>query len=427
MPDSNIKANDEISDEYTELISNTLPWFLRWGMASIFSLFLVFFILSWFIKYPYSVNARFKLVSTSYPQVIASQSNGRLRELKVVDGSKVKDNQILAFLESTANANDIIDLKKKLQLLYVSITHDDYKQLEAYKFTKNYKLGDLQKNYEDFNKSLIDFNSSFNNGYYQKEKNVILNELIQLQKLSSNLKDQKIMKEKDMLISQEKLSIQKKLLEKKIIAPSELRNEESNYIAKSLPYKESSSSIINMDLSLLAKKRELIDIEQKMTSSKENLVQSIKSLLSDIEKWSQEFIIKAPANGSVVFITPLQNGQYIKINTDLFYIVNSTNNFLGELMISQNELGRIKVNQTVHVKFKGYPFQEYGYVIGKIKNISNVPLTDSIYRAYVDFPHGLKTNQNKILTPRWGMTGNTEILTDDSRVMYRLLSGLIPR
>lgn len=420
-------VHSQVSEEFTEIVSNTPHWILKWGLFCLFSVFFLLFILSWFVKYPYIITARFRLVSTSHPQVITTHNSGRLRELKIIDGARVQDNQVLGYLESTANANDVIKLNKDLHNLYFLLSSTKQELRMESDFLQNYQLGDLQKNYEVFHKNLVDFTSTFKSGYYQNQRDVIYREILQMQKLKSNLSEQKTMKERDMSISQERLSIQKKLLEKKIISVSELRNEESNYITKSLPYKESSSSLINLDLSILTKKRELLEVEQLMNSSRENLIQSTKSLLSDIEKWSAEFVIKAQSTGNIIFINPIQNGQYIKQNTDLFYIVNEKNIFIGELMIDQKELGKVRLNQNVHIKFQGYPYQEYGFVYGKIKTISNVPLADSMYKSYVTLPQDLMTNSGTKLSPRWGMIGDAEIITDDTRVIYRLLSGIIPK
>jgi|GEM_PF-6150904 len=418
---------DQSSDDFTEIISNTPNWFLRWGISCMFIVFLFVFALSCFIRYPYTVGAKFKLISDKSPQIITAHGSGRLRGLTILDGATVKDNQIIGYLESTANADDISILNKNLQKLLSDIYSNRTDLLTESAFGKNNKLGELQKSYETFHKYLNDYNSTFNTGYYKQQQAVIMSEISQLQKMNFNMRDQMALKERDMNISKERLSIQRKLLEKKIISVSELRNEESSYITKSMPYKEASSSLISLDLTVLSKKKELLEIEQTIKSSRENLLQSTKSLLSEIEKWSEEYIIRSEGAGIIVFINPLQNGQYIKQNTDLFYIVTSNDRFVGELMVDQKELGKIKLNQKVHIKFEGYPYQEYGYVIGKISTISNVPLKDNLYRSIVSLPSEFRSNYGKQLTPRWGMLGNAEIMTDDTSVFYRLLSGIIPK
>lgn len=419
------KENDEQTEEYVEIISNTPPLFLRKGITIIFLIFLVFFISSWYIKYPYTVDAEFRLISNSNPQIVTTQTSGRIKQLNISDGEDVKANQILAVIESTANLNDIIDLQSRLVQLNSALIRNG--NVAEYKFLEVYSLGDIQKGYEDFDRLLVEYNYFKSSGFYEKEKKILQREIQELNRLGVNLKSEEELKKKDMLLSQQRLQIHENLVKKKVISPSEFRAEESNHISKILPYSGATSSLINKDLNILTKERDIIELERRKSSSRENLVQGVRSLLSEINKWKEQYLITSPINGKVVFIKTLQLSEYLKSNTDILYVLNSKNKFLGELKISQVEMGRIKIGQIVHVKLQGYPYQEFGYLEGKIKNISSVPLSETTYKAFVEFPNGLKTNIKKNLSLRWGMTGSAEILTDESRFLQRLFKAVMPK
>jgi len=69
---------------------------------------------------------------------------------------------------------------------------------------------------------------------------------------------------------------------------------------------------------------------------------------------------------------------------------------------------------------------EFGMVRVQIKNISLVPVSvennQKAYMLKVVFPDKLKTNYGKALTFSQEMTGSTEIITDDLRLLDKFLN-----
>jgi len=77
------------------------------------------------------------------------------------------------------------------------------------------------------------------------------------------------------------------------------------------------------------------------------------------------------------------------------------------------------------VKFRGYPFEEYGSVEGRIAAISSMPVSDSTYLIKVVLPEGLITNYKKKLSYHEGMGGNGEIITAHKRLIEKFIYNLI--
>jgi HlyD family secretion protein len=76
------------------------------------------------------------------------------------------------------------------------------------------------------------------------------------------------------------------------------------------------------------------------------------------------------------------------------------------------------------IKFQAFPFQEYGVVNGIVLSISTLPASDNSFFATVDLPNGLTTNSGKRLNFRLGMSATAEIVTQDLRLLERLMSGI---
>jgi HlyD family secretion protein len=75
----------------------------------------------------------------------------------------------------------------------------------------------------------------------------------------------------------------------------------------------------------------------------------------------------------------------------------------------------------VLLKFRAYPFQEFGSVKGKIEFISNAP-SDSGYLAKLILPEGLITNYKKTIQYRTGLSMQADIITDNRRLLERFFS-----
>ena len=83
----------------------------------------------------------------------------------------------------------------------------------------------------------------------------------------------------------------------------------------------------------------------------------------------------------------------------------------------------MKVGQKVNIKLDNYPYLEYGTLIGTVANIAPVSI-DNNYFVEIDLPEGLKTNYNKVLPLSYQLQGNAEIITENIRLIERLLQPL---
>src|SRR5215217_3190062 len=103
MKEQSLNVFQELhSDEVQEIISSPPSWIVKWGV-SLFVLILVFIgIVSYFIKYPDVVPARFVLSSRNAPRQALARANGKVEKILVNDGIVVDKLQALAYIESSA-------------------------------------------------------------------------------------------------------------------------------------------------------------------------------------------------------------------------------------------------------------------------------------------------------------------------------------
>ena len=90
--------------------------------------------------------------------------------------------------------------------------------------------------------------------------------------------------------------------------------------------------------------------------------------------------------------------------------------------------GKVMVGQKVNIKLDNYPHLEFGILQGKITNMSLVPVSTgegNFYTAEVRLNQGLVTNYQRTLPFSQEMQGNAEIITDDRRLLMRMVAPLV--
>lgn len=83
--------------------------------------------------------------------------------------------------------------------------------------------------------------------------------------------------------------------------------------------------------------------------------------------------------------------------------------------------GKIKINQLVNIRLANYPDREFGIIKGSIKAISLTPDKDGNVLIDVSLPKGLKTSYQKPIVFQQEMSGTADIITEDLRLLERLL------
>jgi hypothetical protein len=81
--------------------------------------------------------------------------------------------------------------------------------------------------------------------------------------------------------------------------------------------------------------------------------------------------------------------------------------------------GKVKVGQAVNIRLSNYPFEQFGMLQGKIESISEVPDKEN-YTVAISLTRGMTTTYNKKLNFTPQLMGETEIITEDLRVLERV-------
>lgn len=411
------------SGEMDEIISEKPSFLVRWGISLLLLILLLLLGVSWFIQNPDIVTAKGTLNSINAPKEVIAHSGGKLIRLLKKEGDTVHREEVLGFLESIANPEQVIalavylkDLSSKLQ------SNQTIAAAETLPALYN-QLGELQSPYQTFIQAHTDFLNYLNNGFYVKKMAMLENDMSYLKKLHTTLIEQQSLTKEDLALTDTTFRANESLKNDKVISAMDFRNEKSRLLAKQMLLPQISSSIINNESNQNQKAKEIAELENQIRQQKGLFMQSVNTLLSQVDEWERKYLLIAGIDGRFNLSGFIQENQQIKAEQVIGFIDPGNSSYFIEAFIPQYNSGKININQDALLRFPAYPHEEFGKVKGRISFISNIS-SDSGYLAKVVLPEGLVSNYNKTFAYRTGLSVDVDIVTKKRRLLDRFLSNI---
>ena len=158
------------SESVQEIINYNPPWVVRKGTMYFSLFFFLLFGLTFLVSYPDIIKGTMKLTSADAPKSVVPKMNGKLVKLFVKENAVVQQNQPLAYLESTANHDEILRLSTQLETIQKSVQQGYFSTLNILRKNNYANLGELQPDYQRFEQTLTQLQSMTSNGFYEQKK-----------------------------------------------------------------------------------------------------------------------------------------------------------------------------------------------------------------------------------------------------------------
>lgn len=114
--------------------------------------------------------------------------------------------------------------------------------------------------------------------------------------------------------------------------------------------------------------------------------------------------------------------QFVNAGDNVFDVIpTNESGYIGKVKAPAQNSGKIKLGQTVNIRLANYPDREFGIIKGKINAISLTPDSAGNLLINVSLPKGLHTSYKKQIIFQQEMTGTADIVTEDLRLIERLL------
>lgn len=407
------------TDDVDEIMGTVPNWITRWGISYIFVIISTMLIISNFIKYPETIKSELKISSINPPQSIKTKKSGKLVKYFVNQGQIVKKDKLLAVIESVADYKEVLYLESKLKQIHLLAVNQNYNQIDSISIDSIMNIGEIQIEFSRFISNLNIIKSFSMAGFNNKKLMLLYEDLKFIKNRKVNLISQRNTMFSDFKIMENEFLISTKLHKQGVITDIELSRLESKLLNKKSPLQQIDNEIIMINSNMNNKNKEILELINYINETKNNFLQSINNLNNLILDWKSNYLLYSQTDGMIIFPTIIYEKMDLVEGQELFYIKPNSTKYFGEMYISQNKLGKIKVGQKVNMKFKSYPFQEFGIVIGEIAYISDVPKEDS-YLIKIDLKNGLTSTYNKKLEYKNGLVANSEIIIDDISILDRI-------
>ncbi|MEO6177881.1 MAG: HlyD family efflux transporter periplasmic adaptor subunit [Flavobacterium circumlabens] len=410
------------SEEVQDILTKVPHWMIRWGTVLIFTILFMLFFVSWFIKYPDVVNTEIVITTNIPPEKIVSKTSGRIEAILVKDKSVVKKNMILAIIENTANYKDVFLLKSIVEGYSINDSKKDF----PFALLKNAQLGEIESAYAVFQKDYQAQELNKNLQPFEVENRAQNSENIQIKERLEILQQQKVINESELQLQKNEVARFETLFNKGIVSTQEMEAKKLNYLQAQKNYRSLLSSISQLRSSLIdntkSSQSSHINSTKEEVNLGRNMAQSFYQLKKVIKDWELNYALKSSISGVITFLQVWTENQTINSGDNVFSIIpDAKNGFVGKVKAPALNSGKIKVGQKVNIRLANFPDREFGVLYGKIQNISLVPDKDGNLLLDVALPNGLETSYKKQIIFQQEMKGSAEIVTEDLRLLERIL------
>ncbi|MFB3385923.1 HlyD family secretion protein [Flavobacterium sp. LAR06] len=410
------------SEEVQDILTKVPHWMIRWGTVLIFAIIFMLFFVSWFIKYPDVVNTEIFITTNIPPEKIVSKSSGRIEAILVKNRAIVSKGTTLAIIENTANYKDVFLLKSIVENYNIN----DPKKAFPFAVLKNSQLGEIESAFAVFQKDYEADKLNENLQPFEVENRAQLSEKIQIKERLDILQQQKVLNESELQLQKNEIARFETLFNKGIISAQEMEAKKLGYLQAQKNYKSLLTSISQLRSSLinntkLSRNSQISGTKEEVSLGR-NMAQSFYQLKKVIKDWELAYTLKSSISGVVTFLQVWNESQTINVGDNVFSIIpDAKNGFIGKVKAPALNSGKIKVGQKVNIRLANFPDREFGVLKGKIQNISLVPDKDGNLLLDVALPNGLQTSYNKQIVFQQEMKGSAEIVTEDLRLIERIL------
>ncbi|HHJ50709.1 MAG TPA: HlyD family efflux transporter periplasmic adaptor subunit [Phaeodactylibacter sp.] len=414
------KLLERRSEEIRDILSAPPAWLARWGTLVVFLVFVLILAIGMIFYYPEKITAEITLTTADPPIPLIAQTDGYIKKIRVEEGDTVEQGAILAMISSTASLEDVISLEESLKRLQSF----DKTALYEYEPQKYLRLGELQADYRAFLRLFQEF--SFERSEYDSD---------QTRRLKSRLK-RYLRKRQNLQDELQKANERRDALQRQL---DQLQKRYEGDMADLEKVQAAREALIDQDMSIsqledriFTLSRDIDKIKAEIIASEDGsggdigkyqvLLQAIAELDNQLQDWKNKYLLMAPEAGVVSFYSLRPENRYVHAGERVMAIVPIArdNELVGEILLPVTGSGKVKIGQRVLIRFESYPYEEFGIVEGRVTGKALLPQNDS-YFVTVSLPNGLLTNKGETLPFHQLMSGQAEILTDEKRLVDRLL------
>lgn len=408
------------SEEVQDILTKIPHWIIRWGSLVVLIILLLLFLVSWMVKYPDIITTEIIITTQIPPEKLVAKTSGKIQTILIDDKARVNENTPLAVIENAANYKDVFLLKAITDTISLSNSKFPFEKLQAA------QLGEIENSFAMFQKEYIASELNKQLQPYKVESSAQNFEAKQLRERLQLLEGQKEINQSELQLLKSDVERYEKLFKKGVISAQEIEKQRLIYLQAEKNYKSLLSSISQLKSSLnelnRSSKTTIINESTTSINLERSVMQSFYQLKKAIKDWELNYVFRSSVKGTVSFLQIWSENQTINAGENMFAIIPSTEKgYIGKVKAVAQNSGKLKIGQKVNIRLANYPDREFGVIEGKLKTISLTPDKEGNLLLDIELPNGLQTSYKKQVNFQQEMTGTADIITEDLRLLERLL------
>lgn len=414
---ADVKPSDQAnirSHEVQEIVGQTPHSLVRWGITVFFVAMLTILLVSWFIRYPDLLIAQVTLTTTPPPITLVTRVSGNLF-VNAADSSDVAQGQVIGYVGSTGDPEEILRLEQDL-------TGSSAKLGDS-----RGALGELQPSFAEHMSAVESLNRFVKNQAYPKQIEQLEKQLKTTEKLRRFLVRQEKLVYEELKLSRQRFRTDSLLYTQRVIATLDFNQSKSNWLQQQRTARNTESELLNNEARKNDLAKQVADLEIRMAEEAQKLEfsveQSRRELLARISKWKESYLLVAPLPGRVSYRGFLEREQFVEANKPIITIIPRYGKLVARAELPVRASGKVKEGQAVNIRLENFPFEQFGMLHGRVSGISSLPI-DGKYLLTIELPQGLITTLHKEIRFKQQLTGTTQIITDDLRLLDRFIHQL---
>lgn len=427
------RENNYHSEEAQEILGHIPPWTIRWGITVIFSIFAIIILGCCVIKYPERVNGTVVIRTLNAPVDVVFRSGGNLEIISVSNGDVVKKNDILGVINTGADYKDILSADACLLGFAGHQLADAVYNDSIY---GNYQMGDLQGGWTNFILSCQRYRDYITRAVIRKKSELVREQVDKQKEYYSQMQMQFSTGQEDLQYEEKNFVRDSSLFVMNVVSEQEFDESARRLLQARNSVMSFKNQMTSTELSIIQLEQQLVELsiqeEGEILAFEQEIRTNLERLSAEIQNWKLTYLLTAPINGKVSFVHKWDVGQFVNASEHYLTIVpDEHQSVIGIVHIPQASFGKVDIGQKVNVKLEGYPYMEYGMLVGTIGHLSSVPEVLSNgqsapqYTAEILFENGMKTTYGRELRMVQKMEGSAEIITEERSLIMRFLDPVV--
>ena len=388
----------------------------------------IIFLLGFIIKYPDTVDGQITITARYAPVRLVANSTGKMH-LLITDKSRIEEGVAIGYIESGVNYEDVCKIDSLLTVY-------DMDSPCRWVLPSSLTLGEIASSFGAFTIAHLHYLRFIQSDMYSVRSEGLQCQIEFDEKILQNMEKEGDLKRSILDISRSRTAKDSVLAAKKAISEETYMRQSAEYLSLKEGYESFRSEMFSRQAQIKRNRQELRQLHLEEQEGKDKLYAELQvrrnELMNVIRMWKEKYVQYAPVDGELEFLGFWRENGFVQNGQELFSIIPSKNELLGEVLIPAYGVGKIQTGQTANVKIENYPYDEYGLVKGEVQSVSRLShkiqtadgRNTNAYIVLISFPQGMCTNFGKELVLDFESVGNVEIITQPKRLIERLFDNL---